>query len=115
MKQHKHAALIHAWAEGAEIQFRNSDGGWTDNQTPSWEKGKEYRIKPGELQWFENIPEHGVLCWVWDDDEESDRKLIRVVYSYHRDTASNYGFETDDECYRYAKPLTNDELEGFRR
>jgi hypothetical protein len=50
--KHKHADLIHAWADGAEIEARylKADG-WTD-----WEKeegrfiwfldGAEYRIKP---------------------------------------------------------------------
>lgn len=44
MPKHKHADLIIAWANGAEIQVKN-DGNWTDIE-PSWLKNKEYRIKP---------------------------------------------------------------------
>jgi hypothetical protein len=46
MSKHKHAALIHAWAEGAKIQYRYSDINpeWTDTDNPTW-NGPEYRIK----------------------------------------------------------------------
>ena len=42
----KHAALIHAWADGAEIQAKNKDG-WVDIcGTPAWFPDTEYRLKP---------------------------------------------------------------------
>ena len=31
-KPHKHAALIHAWADGAKIQRRGPWGGWNDSE-----------------------------------------------------------------------------------
>lgn len=43
-KRHKHADLIHAWAEGAVVQFWMGRV-WCDVE-PSWEKDREYRIKP---------------------------------------------------------------------
>lgn len=46
MATRKHAALIHAWADGAEIQAKNKDG-WVDiHGTPAWFPDSEYRIKP---------------------------------------------------------------------
>ena len=46
-KPHKHAELIKAWADGAEIQFLAvSNGAWTDSKWPSWEDDLIYRIKP---------------------------------------------------------------------
>jgi hypothetical protein len=49
MPAHKHAELIKAWADGAQIQVRNpmSDN-WQDclNNKPSWHLEYEYRIKP---------------------------------------------------------------------
>lgn len=48
-KPHKHAALIKAWADGAEIQVRTSrskNPEWLDVETPRWEQQMEYRIKP---------------------------------------------------------------------
>ncbi len=45
-KRHKHADLIHAWAEGAKIQY--FIGEWKDCQDnlPQWGINGIYRIKP---------------------------------------------------------------------
>lgn len=42
----KHAALIKAWADGAEIQYKDFTGGWVDVGVISWYADCEYRIKP---------------------------------------------------------------------
>ena len=45
--RHKHADLIHAWAEGAVIQYRFSpEDDWGDITCPSFRHEGEYRIKP---------------------------------------------------------------------
>ena len=45
--KHKHAELIKAWADGAEIQFLSSvRGGWVDAPDPTWWTDTIYRIKP---------------------------------------------------------------------
>jgi hypothetical protein len=50
MTKHKHAELIHAWADGAEIQYRNDRNGqtWSNCRvnSPIWSEYEEYRIKP---------------------------------------------------------------------
>ena len=43
---HKHAALIKAWADGAEIERRDSDCYWISVNQPVWNTDSEYRIKP---------------------------------------------------------------------
>jgi hypothetical protein len=43
--RHKHADLIHAWAEGAEIETF-SLGRWQYTKTPSFCLDMDYRIKP---------------------------------------------------------------------
>lgn len=52
MKPHKHAALIKAWADGAEIQYCYSDVNrcWADAFSPSWCWDIKYRIKPREFE-----------------------------------------------------------------
>src|SRR5690606_5521425 len=45
---HKHAELIKAWADGAEIQIKLSDGIWKDIEYPNWGTYVEYRVKPEE-------------------------------------------------------------------
>jgi len=44
MTEHKHAELIHAWADGAEIEVYY-EGQWKLARTPVWTREK-YRIKP---------------------------------------------------------------------
>ncbi len=43
--KHKHADLIHAWADGAEIQYLDL-GIWVDTEKPHWFENDIYRIKP---------------------------------------------------------------------
>lgn len=43
--RHKHADLIHAWAEGAEIQIKHYDE-WFDHKHPTFGVTCEYRLKP---------------------------------------------------------------------
>ena len=43
---HKHAELIKAWADGAEIEMRSYQS-WTLLSNPRWDSAEaEYRIKP---------------------------------------------------------------------
>ena len=48
--KHKHADLIHAWADGAEIEYRckgSESGTWYAEHDPKWDATVfEYRIKP---------------------------------------------------------------------
>jgi hypothetical protein len=43
---HKHAELIKAWADGAEIEIRGYEGRWNDCPDPTWHPNATYRIKP---------------------------------------------------------------------
>lgn len=47
-KPHKHAELIKAWADGAEIQWRwgHINDEWETTTTPYWQSDCEFRIKP---------------------------------------------------------------------
>ena len=45
--RHKYADLIHAWAEGAELEFLAGGDRWIPAIThPNWEVGHRYRLKP---------------------------------------------------------------------
>jgi len=46
MKPHKHANLIKAWADGAEIEFHSHDDVWFLVTKPEWDIEQKYRIKP---------------------------------------------------------------------
>jgi len=61
--KHKHAELIKAWADGAEIQkiyigVFPSEEQWDDDPSPDWDDDRWYfRIKPEEKK--------PVVRWLW--------------------------------------------------
>lgn len=113
--KHKHAELIHAWAEGIKIQRLNSAGIWTDEVHPSWgDKSETFRIKPKVFEWYENIPEHGVLCWV-SDINASLKVAIGIIISKHHGEYPSLFKATDATTWVYAKPLTDEEIKQFLR
>lgn len=64
-----------------------------------------------EPKWYENIPDSGVLCWVKDDEGKVFNKYPETVINYCDD--STHFFETPDESWMYAKPLTKQEIQVF--
>jgi hypothetical protein len=47
MNRHKHADVIHAYAEGAKIEWRMDDEDrWRDCQSPGFVEYYQYRVKP---------------------------------------------------------------------
>lgn len=48
-KPHKHAAIIKAWADGAEIECLNKHSQWVECPEPFWMEEIRYRIKPQNL------------------------------------------------------------------
>lgn len=104
MKPHKHAELIKAWADGAEIEVKSKLCGWTVIDNPTWGCG-EYRIKPQPKPWHEKIPPQGVLCWVWFHDYE---KRVQLVTRHDPSRAHPYITNTH-YCWEKAIPLTQEE------
>ena len=102
--RHPHADLIIAWAEGAEIEMFDGEN-WNRVYTPTFKPELQYRIKPKGPEWFEQIPEHGVLCWVSDiySNPDANNAALRVITKHFFDE------------WRYATPLTDDEIKQFLR
>ena len=51
MKPHVHANEIHAWANGATVQFKDFEGDWrTIDGIPYWEEQSEYRASIAEVE-----------------------------------------------------------------
>jgi hypothetical protein len=81
MKPHKHAELIKAWADGAEIQVRiSSSSEWQDSENPYWTKHYEYRIKP------EPKPDIVVSRWVYRDGSTVHCSKSNVKYIFDGET-----------------------------
>ena len=66
--RHKHADVIHAWAEGEEIECKYPGEDWKDIYTPCFSNNAEYRIKPKKVKkegWvnvYHNLSE--AVIWV---------------------------------------------------
>ena len=62
--KHKHAELIKAWADGAEIEFKNDFGEWEDTKLNfCWYLDTEYRIKQDIIQTTHiTISENETVC-----------------------------------------------------
>ena len=48
MKEHKHSTAIIAWANGSELEYKNSYGVWWDYKPNSFPEVLDIRIKEGE-------------------------------------------------------------------
>ena len=73
---HKHAALIKAWADGAEIEYRpGPDCRWYKLAMQTWDMLGEFRIKPE--------PKPDVvryMCYIFPAGESSHWSSIRTEY-----------------------------------
>ena len=65
-----------------------------------------------ESEWYNNIPDKGLMCWVSDIDAVPDSSCLpSVVVSCNKDTS--YPYKTNGEHFTYATPLTLEEAEEF--
>ena len=69
--KHKHAELIKAWADGAQIQVKACNLVWEDREHPYWARDREYRIKP----------EQPVVRWLWAKQVLGDWQISPVFRS----------------------------------
>jgi hypothetical protein len=80
---HKHAALIKAWADGAEIVSRwRADGPWQNCTAPRWDQDCEYRIKPEpktdvvEHYFASDYAKYGCVCVA----EHWERENLKLTF-----------------------------------
>jgi len=102
---HKHAELIKAWADGAEIQVFLREGDiiegqdtpiidpmWADDKDPNWWIYNRYRIKPEEKK--------PVVRWFWVYRRIGEDKDAWGLHSFmHSDEEAEFKFEN----YEYKK------------
>lgn len=121
MKPHKHAELIHAWANGARIEFREPGKvrEWTEIDTPGWVSTCEYRIKP-DPQYPETTMSGADLLAEWRGghaERASDlRRVANAAIRYEIDAGHLAPKEAYAQCQReliHAEQLL--ESLGYRR
>ncbi len=80
MKQHKWHKEIKAWADGAEIEYKDSKGEWNNAVAPYWHNELEYRIKPQpkEPQYLYVYKEYGMPFVKVDKIESPDNGIVFI-------------------------------------
>lgn len=67
MKQRHHAVLMHAYADGHDIQMLCEDDGievWVDCAKPEWARETVYRIKP--IEYPKSTLQYSDLTRIWN-------------------------------------------------
>jgi len=76
--RHKHADLIHAWADGAQIQCKSHENDkWEDVRTPAWGEHFFYRIKPEPKP---DIVRYLEMPMFWGYVERRPESNMKVVF-----------------------------------
>lgn len=78
--------------------------------------GIELYVEPWQYQ----IPEEGILCWVWDDDDPTERSVDIIVRYREDDNNYNYcSYYTNGDIiygnrsYKNAQPVKKSEIEKY--
>lgn len=64
MTRHVHADVIHAYAEGAKVQYKDNCGGWVEGDCWSFLPEGEYRIKPVVVSYRRYLAKNWNGYWV---------------------------------------------------
>ena len=100
-KPHKHAEIIKAWAEGAEVEFRAHFAErwqeanyptWQDTNNPTWHSHYEYRVKVKEEVIITRVTLHkGSLTYPYlstNSDPTYDQKNLKLTFTDGKLTAA---------------------------
>ena len=92
-KPQKHAEIIKAWADGAEVEFRPScTSSWWPTTTPTWDSCYEYRIKVEEEVLITRVTLHkGSLTYPYlstNSDPTYDQKNLKLTFTDGKLTAA---------------------------
>lgn len=87
---HKHADIIHAWADGAKIQYLAQDGlTWIDTDRPGWCERDTYRIKPSV-----EIPE-GFTPFDGGECPVDPSCIVEILLRNGKTNKNNFGYSAD--------------------
>lgn len=96
------------------IQHGNTieESKWEETRTlPDLDDYDAFQVEIEEEKWYDNIPEHGVLCWVNDFNKDASKEKIVEIILYF----DGRFISTNGSSWKYATPLTNEEISKFLR
>ena len=96
--------------EGQKVHFDPSytlPFRWGDHDLFSgWYYYECWEVK---FEWYDALGE-GVLCWVWDDNEEW--RQLRVITRYDSEVVSKFGTK-NCAWFEHAEPMSAEEVKKF--
>ena len=91
---------------GNPFAVKQFEGGGVVALDRAWDS---FNFLAEEKQWYEALPDKGLLCYIWDDEELD--KDIGIVTKYTDDIT--YPFRAGCEGYKHATPVTMEEMAGL--
>lgn len=95
MKPHKHAEVIRAWADGAQIECVDR-GVWVECPGPTWQEYAEYRVKPEKVYPVTQMTDDN-LSSAWSDCPAGFKGLRRFANAALRHAIDAGQIVTKDE------------------
>ena len=83
--------------------FRNGES----DLIRSWSNYEQWEVA---FEWYDDLGE-GVLCWMWDSNEEPGER-VRLVTRYAPEDASKFGTK-NCAWFEHATPMTAEEVKKF--
>jgi hypothetical protein len=85
MAEHKHAELIHKWADGAKVEtFDQGTSKWYPCPKPFWDEGTQYRVVQPQPMWM-----YGGLSYPYGEDYHRETKIKNTVWTSVRTDVDN--------------------------
>lgn len=94
--------------EGAEVWVYDVTYGWceSDNSPHMLSDPKHWDVRKPK-HWFDNIPEEGIICWVWDSHEVI--KTLQVIHEFNPEGTWPFYDRGADCGWQYAQPVKPEE------
>lgn len=95
---HKHAEIIKAWADGAEIEYKSVSGSWVAvSDNPNWHVWNDYRVKPAV-----EIPE-GFTPWQGGERPVDPKCFVKIKLR-----SGNFNSRMAEDFYWSNRESSND-------
>ena len=92
---------------GNPFAVKQLEGGAVVALDGAWDS---FNFLTEEKQWYESLPDKGLLCHVWSTADKLDKDVC-IVTQYTADAL--YPFKTVATVHKYASPVTMEEMAGL--
>ena len=111
-EKHPYYDLIVRWASGEiKVQIEKIQG-WEDCPNPTWNPANNYREKPKEKKWYEELEKRYILCSIWDGADEPKNPYYDIITGYCPKSRTPF---SDRHGYKYihARPASLEEIKKY--